>query len=255
MGIERRVASVVGQLCAIAALNLRNAVLLRHVQDLAERDSLTGAANRHTFQASLERVLDVGRSGTVTARSKVSAVLFIDLDDFKVVNDTLGHAAGDALLVAVTERISDSVREGDLVARLGGDEFAILTEDSPDLSRSRAMAERLDARAPRAILIGDNHVTTSASIGIASARDAGENAADVVRNADVAMYLAKANGKAGFAVFDPGMHAVIRERHELGAAAPTSRRAGAAAGRLPAHRPPRLPTSRRRRGPRALAAP
>ena len=217
MGIERRVASVVGQLCAIAALNLRNAVLLRHVQDLAERDSLTGAANRHTFQATLERVLDLSRTGSADERAKVNAVLFIDLDDFKVVNDTLGHAAGDALLVAVTERISDSVREGDLVARLGGDEFAILTEDAPDLSRARAMAERLTRELRAPYLIGDNHVTTTASIGIASARDAGENAADVVRNADVAMYLAKANGKAGFAVFDPGMHAVIRERHELGA--------------------------------------
>ena len=216
-GIERRVASVVGQLCAIAALNLRNAVLLRHVQDLAERDSLTGAANRHTFQVNLERVLERRPRGHRAARSKVSAVLFIDLDDFKVVNDTLGHAAGDALLVAVTERISDSVRDGDLVARLGGDEFAILTEDEPDLSRSRAMAERLTRELRAPYLIGDDHVTITASIGIASARDAGENAADVVRNADVAMYLAKANGKAGFAVFDPGMHAVIRERHELGA--------------------------------------
>ena len=217
LGIERRVASVVGQLCAIAALNLRNAVLLRHVQDLAERDSLTGAANRHTFQAGLERVLEVARTATPSARAKVSAVLFIDLDDFKVVNDTLGHAAGDALLVAVTERIADSVREGDLVARLGGDEFAILTEDASDLSRSRAMAERLTRELRAPYLIGENHVTITASIGIASARDAGENASDVVRNADVAMYLAKANGKAGFAVFDPGMHAVIRERHELGA--------------------------------------
>jgi diguanylate cyclase (GGDEF)-like protein len=217
LGIERRVASVVGQLCAIAALNLRNAVLLRHVQDLAERDSLTGAANRHTFQANLERVLGGARIGSPSTRATVSAVLFIDLDDFKVVNDTLGHAAGDALLVAVTERIAASVREGDLVARLGGDEFAILTEDAPDLSRSRAMAERLTRELRAPYLINDGHVSTSASIGIASARDAGENAADVVRNADVAMYLAKANGKAGFAVFDPGMHAVIRERHELGA--------------------------------------
>jgi diguanylate cyclase (GGDEF)-like protein len=215
-GIERRVASVVSQLCAIAALNLRNAVLLRHVQDLAERDSLTGAANRHTFQLNLERVLEMA-PGAAGLHSKVSAVLFIDLDDFKVVNDTLGHAAGDALLVAVTERISDSVRDGDLVARLGGDEFAVLTEDESDLSRSRAMAERLTRELRAPYLIGDDHVTITASIGIASARDAGENAADVVRNADVAMYLAKANGKAGFAVFDPGMHAVIRERHELGA--------------------------------------
>ncbi len=132
-------------------------------------------------------------------------------------NDTLGHTAGDALLVAVIERISGSVREGDLVARLGGDEFAILTEDSPDLKRSTAMAERLvrELRAP--YLIEGHHVSVTASIGIASAVDGTETAADLVRNADVAMYLAKANGKAGFAMFDPGMHAAIRERHELGA--------------------------------------
>jgi diguanylate cyclase (GGDEF)-like protein len=213
-GVERRVASVLTQLCAIAALNLRNAVLLRHVQDLAERDSLTGAANRRMFEVTLERVLTApeGRS----RREPLTAVLFIDLDDFKVVNDSLGHAAGDALLVAVTERISASVRDGDLVARLGGDEFAILTADAADLKRSVSMAQRLvrELRAP--FLIGDRHVSVTASIGIASARDATELASDVVRNADVAMYMAKANGKAGFAIFDPGMHAAIRDRHELG---------------------------------------
>jgi diguanylate cyclase (GGDEF)-like protein len=214
-GLERRVASVLGQFASIAALNLRNAVLLRHVQDLAERDALTGAANRRMFQLSLEQVLATGRS--VAPHDTVTAVLFIDLDDFKVVNDTLGHAAGDALLVAVTERIGGLVRGSDLVARLGGDEFAILTDDDPDLKRSRAMAERLvrELRAP--YLIGGNHVTVTASIGIASARDAVDGAPDLVRNADVAMYMAKANGKAGFAIFDPGMHAAIRERHELGA--------------------------------------
>jgi len=213
-GVDRRLISVLGQLCAIAALNLRNAVLLRHVQDLAERDSLTGAANRRMFQLSLERVI-----GSTSAPEKdvVTAVLFIDLDDFKIVNDTLGHAAGDSLLQAVTERISESVRPGDLVARLGGDEFAILTDDDPTLKRSLAMAERLTRELRAPYLIGDHHVSVTASIGIASARDANETAADVVRNADVAMYLAKANGKAGFAVFDRGMHAAILERHELGA--------------------------------------
>jgi len=213
-GISRRLASILGQLGAIAALNLRNAVLLRSVQDLAERDSLTGAANRRMFQMSLERVL---ASQPPERPTDVSTVLFIDLDDFKVVNDTLGHAAGDALLVAVIERISSSVREGDLVARLGGDEFAILTDDAPDLKRSTAMAERLvrELRAP--YVIDGHHVSVTASIGIASAVDGSETAADLVRNADVAMYLAKANGKAGFAMFDPGMHAAIRERHELGA--------------------------------------
>jgi diguanylate cyclase (GGDEF)-like protein len=212
-GIERRIVSVVGQLASIGALNLRNAVLLCNVQDLAERDSLTGAANRHMFQVSLERVLDPETAPHGTDR--VSAILFIDLDDFKVVNDSLGHAAGDALLVAVTERIDGLVRDTDLVARLGGDEFAILTSDKPDLARSRSMAERLvrELRAP--YLIDDKLVSVSASIGIASARDAIDGARDMVRNADVAMYMAKANGKAGFAVFDPGMHAAIRDRHEL----------------------------------------
>ena len=213
MGVSRRLASILSQLGAIAALNLRNAVLLRSVQDLAERDSLTGAANRRMFQLSLDRVLETATPKP--RRDRVTAVLFIDLDDFKVVNDTLGHAAGDALLVAVTGRITNLVRSTDLVARLGGDEFAILTEDEPDLARSRAMAERLivELRAP--YLIADRPVVVTSSIGIASARDAVDGATDLVRNADVAMYMAKANGKSGFAVFDPGMHVALRERNEL----------------------------------------
>jgi diguanylate cyclase (GGDEF)-like protein len=211
LGIERRVIDAVAQAAAIAALNFRNAVLMRHVQDLAERDALTGAANRRSFQASLERVLETGGGG----RDRATAVLFVDLDDFKVVNDTLGHAAGDALLVAVTQRITGLVREGDLVARLGGDEFAILLQDHPDLRRSLVMADRLVRELGAPYLIGGKRVVVTASIGIAGARDAVDGATDMVRNADVAMYMAKANGKAAFAVFDPGMHAVIRERHEL----------------------------------------
>jgi len=212
-GVERRVTSVLAQFAAVAALNFRNAVLLRNVQDMAERDSLTGAANRRMFQKVLERTLATPRKSALP----VTAVLFLDLDDFKVVNDTLGHAAGDALLVAVTERISELVREGDLVARLGGDEFAILTPDDDDLHRSRAMAERLvrELRAP--YMVREQQVVATASIGIAIARSAEQTAEEVLRNADVAMYMAKANGKARFAIFDPGMHAAIRERHELGA--------------------------------------
>ena len=215
-GVERRVASVLGQFSAVAALNLRNAVLLRHVQDLAEQDSLTGAANRRMFQRTLERTLEAQPSGE-PGPERITAVLFIDLDDFKIVNDSMGHAAGDELLIAVTDRIRGLVRQGDLVARLGGDEFAILTGDVPDLRRSRAMAERLvrDLRVP--YVLSGKTVTVTASIGIASASDAGRDAQEVVRNADVAMYMAKANGKSGFAIFDPGMHAAIRARHELGA--------------------------------------
>jgi len=212
-GVERRVISVLGQFAAVAALNLRNAVLLRSVRDLAERDSLTGAANRRMFQLSLERVLAESDSRAVDT---VTAVLFIDLDDFKVVNDTLGHAAGDALLVAVTERIGSLVRHGDLVARLGGDEFAILIDDAPDLRRACAMAERLVNELGQPYQIGGATVSIGASVGIASGRDAGDNAPEIVRNADVAMYMAKANGKSGFAIFDPGMHAAMREHHDLG---------------------------------------
>jgi diguanylate cyclase (GGDEF)-like protein len=212
-GVERRVAAMLGQFASIAALNLRNAVLLQHVQDLAERDSLTGAANRRMFQLALERIL--ASAAPAPREDAVTAVLFLDLDDFKVVNDTLGHAAGDSLLVAVTERISGLVRDGDLVARLGGDEFAVLIDDDPQLSRARKMAGRLvyELRAP--YIFGDKHVVVTASVGIASARDAVSGAADLVRNADVAMYMAKANGKSGFAIFDPGMHEAMRQRHEL----------------------------------------
>ena len=212
-GVERRVAAMLGQFASIAALNLRNAVLLQHVQDLAERDSLTGAANRRMFQLALERILQ--RHEGKPRADRVTAVLFLDLDDFKVINDTLGHAAGDELLVAVTERISSLVRDGDLVARLGGDEFAILIEDEPMLSRARSMAGRLvfELRAP--YILGEKHVVVTASVGIASARDATTGAIDLVRNADVAMYMAKANGKSGFAIFDPGMHEAMRARHEL----------------------------------------
>jgi diguanylate cyclase (GGDEF)-like protein len=211
IGLERRVAGVLAQLSAMAALNLRNAVLLHHVQDLAERDALTGAANRRTFQMTLDRIL--AKSSKTTKR--LTTVLFVDLDDFKVVNDTLGHSVGDSLLVSVTERISRSIRDTDLVARLGGDEFAILTDDAPDLRRSVVMAERLvrELRAP--YIVDGHHVVITASIGIAGASDEAATASDVVRNADVAMYMAKANGKAGFAIFDPTMTAVIRERHEL----------------------------------------
>jgi diguanylate cyclase (GGDEF)-like protein len=212
-GVERRVANVVGQLAAIAALNLRNAVLLRDIQNLAERDALTGAANRRMFQSSLERILATQGRGI---QDDVTAVLFIDLDDFKIVNDSLGHSAGDALLVGVTERIARSVRDSDLVARLGGDEFAILTDDAPDLRRSIAMAERLVRELRTPYVIDGHPVVVTVSIGIASSRDTAENAAEVVRHADLAMYIAKANGKAGYAIFDPRMHAVIRDRHELG---------------------------------------
>ena len=153
---------------------------------------------------------------------RVPVVLFLDLDDFKVVNDTMGHAAGDQLLVAVGERIRAAVREGDLAARLGGDEFAVLVVDQPDLRHAIAVARRLIDVLGMPFPIAGRETVVGASVGIAMARDttvAGhvEDADDILRHADVAMYTAKAAGKRRFAVFDPAMHASIVARHELSA--------------------------------------
>ncbi len=151
---------------------------------------------------------------------RIPVVLFLDLDDFKVVNDTLGHAAGDELLAAVAERIRAAIREDDLAARLGGDEFAILVVDRPDLGHAIAVARRLIDVLGLPFPIQGKETVVGASIGIAMARDVDgvtDAVDDLLRNADVAMYTAKAAGKRRLAVFDPAMHASIVARHELSA--------------------------------------
>jgi len=150
---------------------------------------------------------------------RAPVVLFLDLDDFKVVNDTLGHAAGDELLAAVAERIRGAIREDDLAARLGGDEFAILVVDRLDMAHAIAVARRLIDVLGMAFQIQGKDIVVGASIGIAMARDGDGSytADDLLRNADVAMYTAKAAGKRRLAVFDPAMHASIVARHELSA--------------------------------------
>jgi diguanylate cyclase (GGDEF)-like protein len=181
----------------------------------AYHDPLTDLPNRSLFteQVTLqlrERQLD-----------RVPVVLFLDLDDFKVVNDTLGHAAGDQLLVAVAARIQSTIREGDLAARLGGDEFAILVSDQADMRHSIAVARRLIEVLEVPFPIQGQDTVVGVSVGIAMARVPGagmsEGADDILRQADVAMYTAKAAGKRRFAVFDPAMHASIVARHELSA--------------------------------------
>ena len=177
----------------------------------AFHDSLTGLANRARFLGHVSEAL------ATTTPAAVPVVLFLDLDDFKVVNDSLGHAAGDELLVGVAERLSGCIREGDLAARLGGDEFAILLSDSSDLELSARLAQRLiDALDAPFPILGEE-VAVGASIGIACARSPDDRADELLRNADVAMYTAKADGKHRFAVFEPTMHSAIIARHELSA--------------------------------------
>jgi diguanylate cyclase (GGDEF)-like protein len=140
--------------------------------------------------------------------------VFLDLDDFKVVNDTYGHPAGDALLVDVAERLGAELRDGDLLARFGGDEFAVLPRDGASVEDVMAMTERIIVALELPFPVAGTDVIVGCSVGISVARG-GELVDELLRDADVAMYRAKADGKRRAEVFDPKMHRSIVERHEL----------------------------------------
>jgi diguanylate cyclase (GGDEF)-like protein len=184
---------------------------LRHQ---AYHDSLTGLPNRALFTEQVD--IRLARSG-VEPGGPIPVVLFLDLDDFKVVNDTLGHAAGDRLLADVAARLRTVLRSDDVAARLGGDEFAVLLDDDLGLSESEAVGHRIIESMRAAFTIDGQETTVGASIGIAAARLGTEQADELLRNADVAMYTAKSSGKNRVSVFEPTMHAAIVERHALSA--------------------------------------
>jgi diguanylate cyclase (GGDEF)-like protein/PAS domain S-box-containing protein len=168
----------------------------------AFHDPVTHLANRALFN---ERV----RHAVARAlRDGVGmAVLFVDLDDFKTVNDSLGHAVGDRVLLEVAQRISASVRAADTAARFGGDEFAILIEDVSDLSVAVETAERILESLSRPLDLPGNQLVIRASLGISIAEPGAPTDADeLIRNADAAMYIAKADGKGGYRLFEPAMH-------------------------------------------------
>ncbi|HEX9713999.1 MAG TPA: EAL domain-containing protein [Actinomycetota bacterium] len=170
---------------------------LRHQ---AFHDPLTGLANRALFgERAQHALLQAARDMTTTA------VLFIDLDDFKDVNDSLGHAAGDRLLATMAGRLTSTMRPGDTVARLGGDEFAILLERTTD-REARSVAERVIELLQRSVALQRTEVQVRASVGIALEQGAGD-AESLMRNADAAMYRAKQLGKNRCVVFETSMHA------------------------------------------------
>ena len=173
----------------------------------ALHDALTGLPNRALFTDRLGHALTRVRSGGRTV-----GVLFMDLDNLKVVNDSLGHTAGDRLLVAVSGRLRDCLRPVDTVARLGGDEFTILLEDIADVTEAISVAERI-AKALRVPfeLVG-RQVYLTASIGVALSLSGDERAEDLLRRADVAMYKAKNSGKAQYRLFDQTMDEEARSR-------------------------------------------
>ncbi|MDY7104389.1 MAG: EAL domain-containing protein [Actinomycetota bacterium] len=176
----------------------------------ALHDPLTGLANRHLFGERVSHALTGRDAGTL-------AVMYVDLDDFKTVNDSLGHGAGDRLLLSVAERLTATVRAGDTAARLGGDEFAVLVERSAGRDAVLEVAERIRAALAEPTDIGSIQLAANASIGIAFADDGAEvpDAEELIRNADIAMYMAKASGKHRQAVYEPSMHAAARRRLEL----------------------------------------
>lgn len=178
----------------------------------AFHDSLTGLANRSLFRDRLEHAI----ARTSRSQSRF-AVLFIDLDDFKDVNDSLGHAAGDSMLRQMTHRIGEAVREEDTVARLGGDEFAILLEAVTNDDEVIAVANRVVASARQPFEIGDAVISSGLSVGIAIADTSAISAEAVMRNADLALYEAKNLGKNRHALFAPAMHEQAVDRLQLSA--------------------------------------
>jgi diguanylate cyclase (GGDEF)-like protein len=142
-------------------------------------------------------------------------VLFLDLDNFKNVNDTLGHGAGDNLLLAATDRMRECVRREDTIARLGGDEFTVLLEDMRDPSDAVRMAERIGESLAKSFELAGQQVFVSASIGIALDTDRSHKADDLLREADLAMYRAKSGGKARYEIFDTSQGTLAMERLEL----------------------------------------
>jgi diguanylate cyclase (GGDEF)-like protein/PAS domain S-box-containing protein len=173
----------------------------------ARHDPLTGLPNRTLFLDRLEHGL---------ARSRRSgaklAVLFLDLDDFKIVNDTLGHDAGDLLLVALTPRLCAALRPGDTVARFGGDEFVVLCEDLDSEADAVQIAERVAEACGRPITVGSHEHLVTVSVGVVIAQAGDGTPTALLRDADAAMYRAKARGTGRVEVFDEGMRARLIER-------------------------------------------
>ena len=182
----------------------------RRITMLAHHDPMTGLLNRTKFTEQLNScVARLERYGTPFS------VMFLDLDQFKSVNDSRGHLAGDKVLTQVAHRIHSAVRQTDFVARLGGDEFAIILPNDSSMDGLGRLAMRLIEEIKRPIALEDEQVTVGASVGIAIAPMNGSHADEILRNADIALYRAKADGRSAFRFFESQMDAEARDRRAL----------------------------------------
>jgi len=202
-----------GQVEHVLVVNADITALKRSEAELAHQalhDPLTGLANRALLHDHLQNALERGRLHNSTL-----SMLFLDLDRFKLVNDSLGHTAGDQLLEEVGRRLKELANPGDTVARLGGDEFVLLLEDVDPSAGPIVMAEAVQRALREPMMVDGNEVFTTASIGIAVANDDSVDADGLLRDADSAMYLAKARGRDRFEIFDEGLRERATERLHL----------------------------------------
>ena len=192
----------------------------KELEHMAYYDHLTQIPNRVNFLSHIKRLIQ----RTKHQSDYMFAVLFIDLDRFKIINDSLGHEIGDELLVVIAHRLEAFIRPTDtvshvekhnIVARFGGDEFAVILLDVKDISSASRVADRLQAELQEPILIGKHKLYISASMGIALSAAGYENAEDMLRDADSAMYRAKDTGKSHAEIFDEEMHVRVTEALEL----------------------------------------
>lgn len=186
--------------------------LEQELKHRAFHDALTGLPNRAFFTKKAEAALPAAR-----AAGRTAGVLFVDLDDFKVVNDTMGHGVGDELLVKVAGRLASSVRETDTAARLGGDEFALLIDDAADACAVDAFAERIVAAFNEPFTLQEAEVLTAATVGVATSEDSGD-VDQLLRHADLALYAAKGAGKRRWRHYQPALTSGMLARQEKQAA-------------------------------------
>ncbi|MEG4212355.1 EAL domain-containing protein [Microcoleus sp. S13_B4] len=213
--LEQRVASQTAELRqAVNELQQAQIQLLQREEKLghdAFHDALTDLPNRAWFMNRLQQAIDL----SYRREDYLYAVLFIDLDRFKVVNDSLGHLVGDELLKSVARQLQASLRHTDAVARFGGDEFVILLEDIKDIDEPNRVAERIQNQLRQPFNLNDYEVFTEISMGIIVSTMGYDRPEDILRDADIAMYYAKAQGRGRYEVFDPAMQTVARTRLQL----------------------------------------
>ncbi|MBT0767760.1 EAL domain-containing protein [Kineosporia sp. J2-2] len=201
---------LLGAFAEQVSLALNDANTLEAIRE-ASYDSLTGLANRSLFLDRLKQAL----SGPADHDPAEVSVLFIDLDRFKAVNDTLGHGAGDELLAEVARRLRECIRDSDTVARLGGDEFAVLMEGTRGTAPALRAAERITTQLARPIRLAGRDIFVTASVGVAHGDAAQHETGELLRQADLAMYQAKKTGSRRAAVFEQRMQEDARDRLEL----------------------------------------